>query len=351
MAKKKKKKSPLSILLVLLIIAVLAAGGLYLGVKNYNNALDPASEEIIDIDIESGSGTTKIAKTLEDAGIIRSANIFKFKTKFNGLDGKYQAGHYSLSPSMTMEEIMEALQSGKLLETSFTIPEGYTLAQVAEKLVANGILATEDEFYSALEDDYDHEFLPTEGYPIDKISAKGNRLEGYLFPETYRVYSGASAHTIIETMLTYFEKNVYDKLKSGVPEGYSFHKIVTLASIIEKECGAEKDRKTISGVFWNRLNYPMKLESDVTILYALPEEQDFSTKFDSPYNTYIVDGLPAGPICSPSLTSIEAALNPESHNYYYFVLKGNGTGECYFATTYEEHLINVEKYRNAPYKY
>jgi UPF0755 protein len=360
MAKKKKKagRTALKVLLALVIIGIACAGALYFGIKNYNNAYKPGSDEKIVIDIEAGSGTTKIAQELEKAGVINSANIFKFKTKFCKLDGKYQAGHYTLSPSMTMEEIMEILQFGKLVEVSFTVPEGLTLNQVAEKLAADGIVNSADEFMLALEDVYDYEFLkdikgneikdPDTG--VVRITAKANRLEGYLFPETYRVFSGSDPHTVINTMLSYFNTHVYEKLKSQVPNGYSFHEMVTLASMIEEECGAEKDRRTISGVFWNRLNLPMRLQSDVTIHYILGNDK-FDKNLDSPYNTYKVNGLPAGPICSPGYSSIEAALKPEQHNYYYFVLKGDKSGECNFAETYEEHLKNVEIYNNSEFNY
>ncbi len=359
MSKKKKRSAGRtvgSILLALLLIGILTAVGAYSGIKHYNNAYKPESNEIIEMDIESGSGTTKIGNVLEQNGIIRSAKIFKYKTKLNGLDGKYQAGHYSLSPSMTMEQIMELLQFGRLKETSFTIPEGYTITQVADKLLSDGIITSKDEFMRALEDDYDYSFLPPNGYEIKdtngrtKISAKANRLEGYLYPETYRVNTGADAHTVINTMLSYFKSHVYDPLRSQIPSGYTMHDMVILASMIEEECGAEKDRKTIAGVFWNRLNLPMRLQSDVTIHYIMGNDR-FDKNLDSPYNTYLVDGLPAGPICSPSFNSIEAAIKPEQHNYYYFVLKGDRSGECNFAVTYEEHLINVKIYNDSPYNY
>ena len=348
--KKTKGQTVLSVLLAFMMIGAAAAAALYFGIKNYNNAYKPESKEIIEFDIESGSGTTKIAYILQDKGIIRSANVFKFKTKFKKLDGKYQAGHYSLSPSMTMEQIIDALQLGKLPESSFTIPEGLTLAQVAEKLVKDGILKTKEEFYSALEDDYDYDFLPENGYAVGDLSAKANRLEGYLYPETYSVYLDSDAHTIIDTMISYFQKHVYKELKSSVPNDYTFHDMIILASMIEEECGAEKDRKTISGVFWNRLVVPMRLESDVTIHYVLGNDR-FDKDLDSPFNTYKVAGLPAGPICSPGYASIEAAFHPEHHNYLFFVLKGDGSGECNFAETYAEHRVNVETYRNGPYDY
>ena len=295
MSEKKKKntgRTVLKVLLALVLIgtALIAAG--YFGIKNYDNPYDRSSTELIEVDIEKGSGTTAIANQLE----------------------------------------------------------GMNLSQIAEKLAKDGMVASEEEFIKALDDDYDYAFLPKNGYAVRNISAKGNRLEGYLYPETYRIAKGADAHTIINTMLSYFKNNVYDKLNSQVPSGYTMHDIVTLASLIEEECGAEKDRKTIAGVFWNRLNLPMRLQSDVTIHYILGNDR-FDIELDSPYNTYKVDGLPAGPICSPGYNSLYAAIHPEYHNYYYFVLKGDRTGECNFAETYAEHLVNVNIYNSSPYNY
>ncbi len=353
-AKGKKKNTGRTVLSVLLALVLIGAGSvaaLYFGIKNYDNAYKPDSNEIIEFDIESGSGTTRISNQLEEAGIIRSGKVFKFKTKFCNLDGKYQAGHYSLSPSMTMEQIMEILQLGKLPEMAITIPEALTLTEVAEKLYNDGAIKSVDDFITALEDDYNYDFLPKTGYAVGKLSAKANRLEGYLYPETYKVNVNASCHEIINTMLSYFKSHVYDALSTSVPSGYTMHDMITLASMIEEECGAEKDRKTISGVFWNRLNIGMPLQSDVTIWYVLGKDAQYNNKIDSPYNTYKVNALPAGPICSPSYASIDAAMHPEYHNYYYFVLKGNGTGECFFAETYEEHLKNVEIYNNSDLDY
>ncbi len=342
-------RTVLSVLLALVLIGagVLAAG--FFGIKNYNKALNPDSAESVEFEIASGSSTTGIANKLEKSGLIKSANVFKFKTKFNHLDGKYQAGTYILKPSMTMEEIMEALQNGRSPQVKFTIAEGLTLTQVGEKLAEQGIVASAADFYNALEDDYDYDFLPENGFAVGAISARGNRLEGYLYPETYMVDAGTDAHGVIDAMLSHFSK-VYMEEFVGVeiPQGYNFHQIMTLASMVEEECGVDDERARISGVFWNRLKYGMRFESNVTIEYVLGH---FDAKYDSPYNTYMYKGLPAGPICSPSAKSILAALQPEEHNYLYFCLKGDGSYRANFAETYEQHLTNVEIWKNNPYDY
>ncbi len=341
-------RTVLSVLLALVLIGGAAAAAGYFGIKNFNKALDPDSNETVEFEIAAGSSTTGIANKLQKAGLVKSANIFKFKTKFNHLDGKYQAGTYVLKPSMTMEEIMTTLQKGRNPQVKFTIAEGLTLTQVGEKLKEQGIVASAEDFYKALEDDYDYDFLPKNGFAVGKISAKGNRLEGYLYPETYMVDEGSDAHTVIDAMLSHFQSACMEKLKAQVPEGYTFHQIMILASMVEEEWGVDEERARIAGVFWNRLNFGMRFESNVTIEYVLGH---FDAKYDSPYNTYLYPGLPAGPICSPSVKSIQAALAPEKHNYLYFCLKGDGTYRANFAETYEGHLKNVEIWKNNPYDY
>lgn len=343
MAKKKKKNTGRTVLRILLALVLIGAGCaacLYFGIKNYNKAVDLNATEEIDLVVENGSSTYKIAHQLEDAGLIANADIFRFKSRFNKLDSKFQAGYYKLKKSMTMDEIMTELQTGRKKEVSFTIPEGLTISEIALKLKTDGMISSLDEFYDALNDYYPYSFIPEKGYAVGNLSANQNRLEGYLYPETYNIQEGATAHDIIDTMLAHFDELITDEINTSIPSGYKLHDIVILASIIEEECGADSDRAKISGVFWNRLNLPMRLQSDVTINYALGENY-FSTDFDSPFNTYLVDGLPVGPICSPTIKSIKAALNPESHDYYYFVLKGDGSGECNFATTWDEHQYNV----------
>ena len=342
--KKNTGRTVLFVLLALVLIAGIAAFITYNNIKNYDKAFDESSDELVDFEISAGSSTSVIAKKLFDYGLIKNPELFRYKAKFNKLDSKFQAGQYLLSPSMTMSEIMEQIQHGKRETVMFTVPEGLTLIETAEALAKQGIVS-ESDFFAACEDYYAYDFLPENGTKSAKVSALANRLEGYLYPETYSVYKDSSAHDVIDRMLSQFKKTIDSKLEGNVPSGYSLNDMVILASVIEKECGADSERNTISGVFWNRLNTGMMLQSDVTILYALPEGKAFSTSYDSPYNTYVVKGLPVGPICSPSLKSINAAINPESHNYFYFVLKGDGSGTCFFASNYDEHLKNVAKYR------
>ena len=342
MRRKRKSKHIGRTVIILLLALVLLFICLYFGIKNFNKALDPENKVYFSITIPAGSSTTKIGTILQENELISSGLVFKLKSKFNKLDGKFQAGEYELSPSMTMEEIMTELQSAKSTQIRITIPEGWTMSQLAEYFVNKGIAKNTAEFFTACEDEYDYSFLPKTGCKVKDISAKANRLEGFLYPETYFVDVNANLHQIIDTLLSQFQKNFTDDLIKKIPNGYSIKDIITLASLIEEECGDDADRAKISGVFWNRLNKPMRLQSDVTIWYTTDTWPKDHAHYATEYNTYYIDGLPAGPICSPSIKSIKAALSPEKHNYYYFVLIGDGSGLCNFATTYEEHQKNVE---------
>ena len=358
--REKKKKGSLKIVILLLIVIFaliyIIASKVYTDYKNYNAALDPANTEMIAVTIPSGSTTTSIAQILYDNGIIPDVKKFKMKSRLNGLDGTFQAGDYSFSPSMTTEEIMELLQSGRKAEVSFTIPEGYTVKDTAEKLAEDGLIASPEEFYAACEEDWESVFwflngVTNEADPSGTVSAKANRLEGFLYPETYRVPVGAAAHDIVERMLSQFDA-VFTPLwqeaggtDGGTVNGLTVHEMVTLASLVERESKAETDRDKIASVIYNRLNIGMKLQIDATVLYALGEWKDrvyySDLEVDSPYNTYAYAGLPVGPICSSGAASIEGALYPASTNYIYYVLKGDGSGEHNFA----EDAATFEQYK------
>ncbi|MBR5641005.1 MAG: endolytic transglycosylase MltG [Firmicutes bacterium] len=354
---KKKKKGFGGVILLLIIIFVLIyiiASKVYTDYKNYNAVMDRNSQEIISVTIPAGSTTTGIAEILYENGIIPDVKKFKLKSRLNGLDGTFQAGDYQFSPSMSTSEIMELLQNGRKAEVSFTIPEGYTVKDTAEKLVEEGIISDPEEFYQACEEDWDYWFLDgitNYGDPSGTVSAKANRLEGFLYPETYRVPVGAAPDEIVDRMLSQFDA-VFTPLweeaggtQGGTVNGLSLHEMVTLASLVERESKAATDRDKIASVIYNRLNIGMKLQIDATVLYALGEWKDrvlySDLEVDSPYNTYRYEGLPAGPIASSGKASLEAALNPASTNYIYYVLKGDGSGEHNFA----EDAATFEQYK------
>ena len=307
--------------------------------------VDMNSDETIAVDIPQGSSTKDIAAILKDNGIISSELSFRLKSRLNGADGTYNYGTFYLTKNMSVEQIISTLQGTAETDTAhrLTIPEGYTAKQIAALVDEKGI-ATSDEFINEMNNGtFEYEFL--EGIP-----KRENYLEGYLFPDTYFLSGNETAHDIIVMMLNRFEE-IYNKSLKGHVEstGYTLDEIVTVASMVESEAKLDEERPIIAGVIYNRLNIDMPLQIDSTVQYALSTRNEVVTEsdleVDSPYNTYKNKGLPAGPICNPGESSLLAALNPEKHNYYYYVLKEQGGSEHYFAETYDEFLEAKAQYQ------
>ena len=246
---------------------------------------------------------------------------------------------------MTLSEIAEIIISGKTNNITFTIPEGYTIYQMADKLSEEGIVDRE-KFVSLLPDgNFSYDFLS------DAQSGK-NHLEGYLFPETYTVEFGADEETIINTMLNQFDTVFTEEFKARAEElGYSLNEIMVIASIIERETQVDEERGKVSSVIYNRLKEGMPLQMCSTVQYILGEQKEIlsnaDTQIESPYNTYINQGLPPGPICCPGLASIEAALYPDETDYLYFVVSDKLDGTQKFSSDYNQFLKDKEDYYNA----
>ena len=351
--KRKKKLTKYYLIFLFLIFGICLAGALLVYNKtiHYNDVFDSSDTQTYTITVASGSTGKQIAELLQKEGIIRDSSKFRKRAKILGIDTLFQAGEYQLSPSMSTEEIYEALQHARRETVSFTIPEGYYIRQVAQKLVSDGLIASEEDFYKACEDDYNYDFIPNEAEcvsdPTGTVSARANRLEGYLYPETYNVFKDASAHDIIDTMLAQFAKVFStDYANKAKKLGYSTHEIITIASMIERETMVDSEREKVASVIYNRLNIGMPLQLDASVQYCLGEHTDRvlyeDLEVDSPYNTYKNKGLPIGPISSPGKASIEAALYPAETNYIYYVLKPDKSGEHNFAETSTEFT----KYRN-----
>lgn len=340
--RKKKKSHADRWIAILLILAVIGAGVSYLYIRGYDKTQDPTSGKTIEFIVAPGMSTTAIASALEEKGLIGSTFMFKQKSKWQGYDGRYQAGTFHLSASMTTEELMNALMDAKKESVRFTIPEGYTIRQTAAALSEQG-LVDEQEFLRRLEEeDFDFRFMADVGKGAD-------RLEGFLFPDTYDVFVGASERDIIEKMLSRFDEIFLPEYYDRAEElGRSVLEIVTIASLVEEETHAPEERKRVSGVLYNRLEIGMKLGFCSTIQYLLgePKEQLLYSdlEIDSPYNTYIHAGLPPGPISSPGKECILAALYPEETDYIYFVLKSYGSIEHNFAVTSEDFYRYKEEY-------
>ena len=309
--------------------------------------------------IQPGQPARTIAENLANAGLITDARLFEAYVRVNGLAGNLQAGAYQLSPSMTIPAIAQALQRAVAPEIVVRVGEGWRLEQTADYLTQSTPLDGAD--YRRRAETGDLSGLGTSQYDFLQLRPAGASLEGYLYPDTYRLPAeGATAQDLIGRQLDKFAEQVMPFWREAVAKGttdLTLHQALTLASIIEREAIVDEERPMIAGVYLNRLARKMKLQADPTVQYAMgyqpdtgrwwktPMNLDEYASADSPYNTYLYSGLPPGPIASPSLKSILAVLEPAKHDYLYFVAEPGGTGRHAFARTYEEHLKNVERYR------
>lgn len=299
------------------------------------------STEVL-FEVPAGASTTGIASRLEEANLIQNANAFKLKARDLGVDGKMKAGTYKLSPSMDVEAIINKLVSGAVfIETvKFTIPEGFEVRQIVDKLSSEGLIDSE-VFLKALEN---HPFE----YPFLENIDRSHRLEGFLFPDTYEVAVGASEVFIIDLMLKRFDsvfKDAYYERAEAL--GMSVNEVVTLASIIEREAQVDAEFELVSSVFHNRIQTGMLLQSCATVQYVLKERKDRLTFADlevqSPFNTYMFGGLTPGPIASPGARAIEAALYPADTKYLFFVTTEKNDGTHYFNETLAGHNKDAKK--------
>lgn len=294
----------------------------------------------ITVSIPASASANKIASILEQHDLIRNKAVFLLYLRFSGQDTQLKAGEYALSQSDSVQRIVEIIVSGQVVTYPFTIPEGFTLKQIAATLAEKEFIDQEKFLAVAANASFDYWFL--EGVP--KGSA---RLEGFLFPDTYRIPRGFTEKQIIDLMLKRFEQ-VFSEEYRHIAEGAGMTvlEVVTLASIIEKETKLDEERPVVSGVFHNRLAENWRLESCATIQYLLGEPKERLTlkdlAIDSKYNTYKNLGLPPGPIASPGKASIVAALNPANVDYMFFLVKQDGTHA--FAQTLAEHNRNKKKY-------
>jgi len=336
--------------------------------------VDPASTETVEFVIESGETITGIGKKLVDQKLLRNASVFKYIVQFQGLTNAISYGSYEISPAMNVNEIITELSSGNQTnERTITIIPGWTVEDVADYLVDEEAIANRDEFLSLCnqpEKFVKYSYSLSAAYNAGALEGRKYALEGYLAPDTYRVFRSADAESIIKTHLSqgntvidnvfYSDHSQYSVDAEGVyteVEQYhselSMDEIIILASMIEKEAGLVTDYSKVSAVFYNRLALGWKLESDATVNYvtgksALVINGD-ELAVDSPFNTYANAGLPAGPICNPSQQAMLAALYPDtlyiSEGYMCFCAEEPESGSLAFAVTKEDHEANVARYR------
>lgn len=303
--------------------------------------VDADDASVVLFQVERGASTRAIARQLHEEGLIRNIFVFRLRTKQAGYDGRYQAGTTELSASMNLKDIMDRLTSARGQTVRFTIPEGCTVEETAALLERQGIVEAE-AFLRALDAEYAYSFLPEK-------SQGDHRLEGFLFPDTYEVFSDADAHDVVDKMLSRFDEIFTEQYRERAKSmGRSVEEIVTIASLIEKETRAPHERKRVASVLYNRLDIDMHLRFDSTIQYLLGETKDRvlykDLEIDSPYNTYMYPGLPPGPIASPGADCIDAALYPEQSDYLFFVVKEYGSIEHNFAKTEQEFARFKKQY-------
>lgn len=295
------------------------------------------------VTIKEGSGTKQIANTLKNEGLIKSSFAFTNYIKKKNETKNLKPGTYKFSAGkITFDDILKKLVKGEQEEAiTVTIPEGYTVEQIAKLLEEKGLVSKESFLECAKTFDIPYDY-------IEKIDNDYRQLEGFLFPDTYSIPISWKENEIITLLLKQFDKNWTEEFRNRASElNFSAREIITIASLIEREARVEKERPTISSVIHNRLKKGMLLQIDATVQYLLPEQKARllykDLEVDSPYNTYKYAGLPPTPIAAPGLSCIKAALYPEETDYYYYRTKASNNGEHNFSKTFEEHKNNASK--------
>lgn len=329
-------------LAAILLLFLLFGGFLYF----WGELQPPPPGQDVTLEIVQGSPTGTISRLLEEKGLIRNAFVFRLWSYVRGDNGKMQAGTYVIKQGTSAAEILDILTQGRTQNViRFTVPEGLTLEQTADLLAKKGIVNREKFIQAADHDTFQLSFLRN----MTPAPGVKHRLEGYLFPDTYEIYRGTSEHQIIQMMLQQFEGKMTPAMRQAIAQrGLSLSQVVTVASLVEREARVAEERPVIAAVIYNRLqkNPPMMLQIDATVQYVVGHKEQLSLqdlKVDSPYNTYQHYGLPPGPIASPGLASMQAAIYPAHNDYLFYVTKKDGSGEHYFARTYEEQLQNEQK--------
>ena len=330
-------RKALRYILILAIVGVLIIGGglgaLYLVPNTF--AQDDGTQVLV---IEKGQTGTEIADMLYERGLIRSTQGFKLWLYLSGTNDKLQTGHYQIPNKVTVRELISLLQEGHVESIRVTIPEGYSVGDIAIVLEKNQIMKAKDFLAEA------KTYVP---YPYMKGTKPATYpVEGFLFPSTYEIPVGATPRDVIQMMADEMNRYLTPAVKKQIQAQHmSIHDFVTLASIVERESLFDADRPTIAGVFKKRLAHGIPLQSDATISYVLGyAKEDVTigdTQLQSPYNTYVSKGLPPGPIANPGKKSLDAVLYSENTDYLYFV--ADKEGHNHFSKTYEEHLAAVNK--------
>ncbi len=328
-----------------IVFCVVAVFSYYRGI---NSVADPSGNAVA-FAVSPGESVDDIGRHLADAGLIGSTLYFKIYVRSHNQQTALQAGDYILKPSLSIRGIADILTNGQAEDKERTIKiiEGWDIGEIDDYLRKNDVVG--DDEFSLLTDskigNWKLEITKPNFLQDAPITAN---LEGYLFPDTYRIYNDATAEDIITKMLDNFGIKLTPQMRIDIAaQGKTIYNIVIMASIIEKEVRTEEDMKIVSGIFWDRIGNGQPLESCATLAYILGvDKKQYTledTEVNSPYNTYQNRGLPPGPICNPGLNAIKAAIYPEYTEFNYFLSRPD-TGETVFSRTYEEHLRNKAKY-------
>ncbi len=336
------------IVITMIIVILVGAAGIGWYARQMLQPVSP-SEKPVRVVIPSGTGSSAIAQKLEASGIIRNAEMFTFYLKYKGQGDKLQAGEYEFTPGMTLEVIIDVLNKGLTVKEQgikLTVPEGYTVKQIAEKV--NQQFGTNVLLFMETAQQKKDFTAQSFSYIPNNLQLN-SRLEGYLFPDTYEWKKDIKIEDMLDQMMLELDKKL-----AALPEGWqeslkargqSFHQMMTIASLIEREVVLDEERPMVASVIYNRLQKSMPLQIDATIQYLLDKPKDRlfekDLQIESPYNTYLHTGLPPGPIASPSLASIKAAIYPTDSKYLFYVTKKDGSKGHLFAETYEQHQQNI----------
>jgi UPF0755 protein len=323
--------------LVLLLVCAGAGAWFYMGVDRPYQGYEAAEQFV---DIPQGTGSIAIGKRLADAGVVRDRNRFRLALWLTGSGRRLQAGEYRFDRPMSARQVAEKIARGDVFVRPITFPEGLTIRQMGALYESKGF-GPAQEFTDAA----------TNRTLVRAVDPEATDLEGYLFPDTYKLPRHATAEQLVARMTADFMKALTPELiGKSEARGLTIRQLVTLASIVEKETGDPAERPLVAAVYANRLRIGMGLQCDPTVIYALERAGRYNgnltrenLQFDSPYNTYRYAGLPPGPIASPGRASLEAAANPANVRYLYFVSKNDGSHA--FATSLDEHNRNVQEYQ------
>ena len=331
-------KRALGLLGVLLVLGILGAG--FWTYRSLEQPYKGFSEEETYVEIPPGTGSAGMAARLAQAGVVRNATLFRLAVWMRNSGRRLQAGEYRFDRPMTPSEVADKIARGDVYLRSITFREGLNIRQMASLFEEKGFGPAASFVAAASKADR-----------IQAIDPEARDLEGYLFPDTYALPRRATADTLVDRMVTEFEKALTPELRArATARGLDVRELVTLASIVEKETGKPEERPLVAAVYSNRLKIGMGLQCDPTVIYALERANRYDgnirkadLSFDSPYNTYRYAGLPPGPIAAPGRASLEAAAAPADASYLYFVSRNDGSHA--FASTLDEHNRNVRQYQ------